>query len=122
MIKIQLKTNKQEQQRIDKLVYDVTDNVDSERVVAVEDFDIKSILESDNVANLEFLETDDINKVKTLSKQSPARCNFCIIEVKNLQNGDLNQIEKLFTAKKELVAVIINSTLSKKYRINYLFK
>ena len=122
MIKIQLKTNKQEQQRIDQLLYDVTENSDSRCIVAVEYLDIQAFLGENNNANLEVLNTDNVNDVALLMKKPLTRYNFCIIEIKNIQDVDLVQIEKLFANKKELVAIVINNTLSKKYRIDYLYK
>ena len=122
MVKIQLQTNQREQKRINKLIYDVTDCVDSGCLVAVEDLDIQAFLGENNNANLEVLNTDDVNDVALLRKKPLTRCNFCLIEVKNIQNSDLNQIGKLFADKKELVAIVINNALSNKYRINYLYK
>ena len=58
MIKIQLKTNKQEQQRIDQLLYDVTENSDSRCIVAVEYLDIQAFLGENNNANLEVFNGD----------------------------------------------------------------
>lgn len=121
-MKINLQTNKTEQKRIDILMEDIVDNPRSNAIVMLEEIELKHFYGNDNKAKLEYIETNNIELVRTIRKEPSTEYNLCIIEINSNDDKDFMNIANEFKNKKELVGVIINKELPTKYRINYLHK
>ena len=121
-MKINLQTNKTEQKRIDELMEDIINNPKSNALVMREEFELKQFFGSDYDAMLEYLETNDINFIKTINIEPKTKCNLCIIEMRDVSDTDIINISNAFTGRKDLIGVVINKNLPTKYRINYLHK
>ena len=121
-MKLNLQTNKTEQSRIDALMEDIIDNPRNNAIVMREEVELKHFYGNDNKAKLEYIETNDIELIRSIRKEPTNEYNLCIFEIKDSQDKDLTEISKEFAGKKDLVGVVINNDLPTKYRINYLHK
>ena len=121
-MKINLQTNKTEQSRIDALLEDIIDNPRNNAIVMLEEVELKYFYGNDNKAKLEYIETNNIELVRTIRKEPSTEYNLCIIEINSDDDKDFMNIANEFKGKKELVGVVINKDLPTKYRINYLHK
>ena len=121
-MKLNLQTNKTEQNRIDALMEDIIDNPRNNAIVMREEVELKHFYGNDNKAKLEYIETNDIELVRSIRKDPKNGHNLCIIEIKDTQDKDLREISEEFAGKKDIVGVVINNDLPTKYRINYFYK
>ena len=121
-MKINLQTNKTEQNRINSLMEDIVDNPRENAIVLLEEVDLKHFYGADNNAKLEYIETNNIELVRSIRTEPKTEYNLCIIEISSDDDKDLMDIANEFKGKKELVGVVINKDLPTKYRINYLHK